>query len=217
MSTTNDPRRREDDNTSDRPRRSQHDQQGALGSVTGAVSSATFGAIDADTATDRGVYDSEPVQEPIDVELGYEPRDFKPGPFGRLAIGFVVLAILGSIVGYYFFGFLRSLDAAKERYASPVMAQPQIPPAPQLQVSPPADMQKYLANEEQLLRSTQWIDQKNGVVRIPIDQAMKLTLQRGLPARQGQGGARDLFSGTYDQTQDLDSEGGVPAGTTVTP
>jgi len=37
--------------------------------------------------------------------------------------------------------------------------------------------------EEDALKSYGWVDRNNGVVRIPIDQAMKLTIQRGLPVR----------------------------------
>ena len=34
-----------------------------------------------------------------------------------------------------------------------------------------------------MLDSYGWVDKNAGVVRIPIDEAMKLTLERGLPAR----------------------------------
>ena len=42
------------------------------------------------------------------------------------------------------------------------------------------------AHEDELLDTYGWVDKNAGVVRIPIDEAMKLTLQRGLPARQGE-------------------------------
>jgi len=35
----------------------------------------------------------------------------------------------------------------------------------------------------QKLDSYGWIDQDNGIVRIPIDRAIDVTVQRGLPAR----------------------------------
>ena len=37
--------------------------------------------------------------------------------------------------------------------------------------------------EEQTLNSYGWVDQQAGVVRIPIDRAMDLLAQRGLPTR----------------------------------
>jgi hypothetical protein len=56
-----------------------------------------------------------------------------------------------------------------------------------------------------LLQGYHWVDQSAGVVQIPIDQAMELLAQRGLPARsaaesqafsdQGQGGPSDSSGG----------------------
>ena len=38
-----------------------------------------------------------------------------------------------------------------------------------------------MKKENEVLGSYDWVDQKNGVVRIPIDRAMDLLAQRGLP------------------------------------
>ena len=40
------------------------------------------------------------------------------------------------------------------------------------------------AAENKILHSYGWIDEKKGVVRIPIERAMELTAQRGLPVRK---------------------------------
>jgi hypothetical protein len=37
--------------------------------------------------------------------------------------------------------------------------------------------------ENKRLTTYGWVDPKSGVVRIPVDQAMKLLAERGLPAR----------------------------------
>ena len=41
------------------------------------------------------------------------------------------------------------------------------------------------AEQRAVLTSYGWLDKANGVVHIPIDRAMALTLERGLPAREG--------------------------------
>ena len=46
------------------------------------------------------------------------------------------------------------------------------------------------AHEEDILNSYGWVDRGNNVVRIPIDRAMKLTLERGLPSRPAAGQGR---------------------------
>ena len=45
------------------------------------------------------------------------------------------------------------------------------------------DLKQYKATEDQILNSYGWVDQKAGVVRIPIDKAMDILLQRGFPVR----------------------------------
>jgi hypothetical protein len=55
------------------------------------------------------------------------------------------------------------------------------PPAPRLQVDPPADLAALRATEAAQLSSYGWEDRTTGVVRIPIDRALALTAERGLP------------------------------------
>jgi hypothetical protein len=61
-----------------------------------------------------------------------------------------------------------------------------LPPEPRLQTVPRLDLQALRAREDEQLQSYGWIDRDAGIVRIPIDEAMKLTLQRGLPTRPPQ-------------------------------
>lgn len=57
------------------------------------------------------------------------------------------------------------------------------PPGPRLQVSPQMDLQAFRAREDAELHTYGWIDRTAGVVRIPIERAMDLVLQRGLPTQ----------------------------------
>jgi hypothetical protein len=58
-----------------------------------------------------------------------------------------------------------------------------LPPSPRLQVAARAELQKYRDAQQEELTTYGWTDQHNGVVRIPIDRAMDLIIERGLPAR----------------------------------
>jgi hypothetical protein len=58
-----------------------------------------------------------------------------------------------------------------------------LPPGPQLQVSPPEDLQAFRSREEAELNTYGWINRTSGIVRIPIERAIDLVLQEGLPAR----------------------------------
>jgi hypothetical protein len=54
-------------------------------------------------------------------------------------------------------------------------------PRPRLEVKGPADLAKLRAAEQADLDSYGWVDRNSGTVRIPIDRAMQLLLERGLP------------------------------------
>jgi hypothetical protein len=53
-------------------------------------------------------------------------------------------------------------------------------------VNPREDLRDLRAQENQTLNGYSWVDRNTGVVRIPIADAMKLTIQRGLPSRPQQ-------------------------------
>jgi hypothetical protein len=100
------------------------------------------------------------------------------------------LAIIG--IGIYFsvwllFGYFNSRQAAANagaiEYPLAASQETRLPPEPRLQIDPRGDLRAMRDEEDKLLESYQWVDKNAGVVRIPIEQAMKLTIQRGLPAR----------------------------------
>jgi hypothetical protein len=57
-------------------------------------------------------------------------------------------------------------------------------PSPQLEVNERDQLDDIRLREEETLNSYGWIDKKAGSVRIPIDRAMDLIAQRGLPTRE---------------------------------
>lgn len=62
-------------------------------------------------------------------------------------------------------------------------------PAPQLEINERTQLNEVRLHEEQTLSTYDWIDQDAGTVRIPIDRAMDLIAQRGLPVRPQPGEA----------------------------
>ncbi|MEP7071670.1 MAG: hypothetical protein ABI839_04735 [Verrucomicrobiota bacterium] len=54
-------------------------------------------------------------------------------------------------------------------------------PSPRLQAHPAADLAFSKRAREKELHSYGWVDRKAGVARIPIERAMELLLERGLP------------------------------------
>jgi hypothetical protein len=56
-------------------------------------------------------------------------------------------------------------------------------PQPRLETNEPMEINDFRLQEDKTLYSYGWVDQQGGVVRIPIDRAMELLAQRGLPTR----------------------------------
>jgi hypothetical protein len=99
---------------------------------------------------------------------------------GLLAVGVVVHVLVWLL-------FL-SLAAGEQvqtppQYPLAVADSERLPPEPRLQTSPRQDLIDLRAQEQQLLQTYGWVDRNAGVVRIPIEEAVRLTLERGLPVR----------------------------------
>lgn len=118
----------------------------------------------------------------IDPSIGYT--------FG-LWLTVAVLISAGIVYGafWYFEGRVRLADEAAQRFPLAV-GRSTVPPAPNLQTQPFKDVYLLRQFEAERLGSYGWIDQEGGIVRIPIDRAMELTLERGLPARADGGDGR---------------------------
>jgi len=58
-----------------------------------------------------------------------------------------------------------------------------VPPAVIRRQDPAADIEQYLAEQNERLHTYGWVNQNAGIVHIPIERAMQLLLQRGLPVR----------------------------------
>jgi hypothetical protein len=94
-----------------------------------------------------------------------------------------LIAALAAGVGAFLIAapFILLLLYPSGRDALPRAADLPTPPAPLLQVDPDADLATLHAQETRDLTTYGWIDRKAGVARIPIDHAMELTAQRGIP------------------------------------
>ena len=57
----------------------------------------------------------------------------------------------------------------------------QLPPEPRLQVAPPQELQTYKATEQARLSTYGWVNKQAGIVHIPIERAMQIIAQSGLP------------------------------------
>jgi hypothetical protein len=114
----------------------------------------------------------------------YETRDANVrGVFNFL----VLLSALIVVAALLCWGLLRhfSRQNAGAASVSPFAETRQLPPGPQLQVNPREDWLKYHDRQEQSLETYAWENRGAGIVRVPIERAMELLLQKGLPVQTG--------------------------------
>ena len=139
---------------------------------------------------------------------GHETSDVGVRPFVWVVVGLAVAAVLGNLVLFGFYNTLSNRIIARQEQPGPMARATQLPPEPRLEISPERNWQATLAEHTQQLNSYGWVDQNAGTARIPIERAMQLTLERGLPTRAGATTLEE--SPDLQQADDLDSEGGQP-------
>ena len=129
-------------------------------------------------------------------ETRYERRDLSPHAVLLFLVGLAVVSVLIYLMLWGFYGYLNSFRGQKVQPISPLQTAHdnlnpptekviQSFPQPRLQPDPPADLNKFRVQEEEILNSYGWADQQAGVAHIPIEQAIDIIAARGLPVRQG--------------------------------
>ena len=124
---------------------------------------------------------------------GFEREDMT----AQSVLGFLIsLAVGGVIVYFVIWGLYHFMDArqrARQPQPGPLVKQVEMDtrkvspdditrfPQPRLEQNERLEINDFRLKEEQTLNSYGWVDQKAGVVRIPIERAMQLLAQRGLP------------------------------------
>jgi hypothetical protein len=124
--------------------------------------------------------------QPHHDDVAHEASDVNFRAIVQFGVGFLVLGAVVYLVVWLFFGFLSErASRASGQLAYPLAAgqQDRVPPEPRLQTNPRADLRELRESEDKRLDSYGWVDRNAGIVHIPIDDAIKLTLQRGLPSR----------------------------------
>jgi hypothetical protein len=119
-------------------------------------------------------------------DVHHETTDVNFRAILAFGAGMIVVAVGIYFLVWLLFGYFTSREAQRVPPEYPLAASQgeRVPPEPRLQTSPREDLRDLRASEEALLDSYGWVDKNAGVLRIPIDEAIRLTLRRGLPTRK---------------------------------
>jgi hypothetical protein len=130
-----------------------------------------------------------PERELRNEDVRFEPKDVSHDYV--ILTGASVLIVVWAIVGllFFYFSYLSHYRAEVSPPTIPYEEGTQkLPPEPRIQASPTADLQTLRARENGILTHYRWIDQSKGIVAIPIDRAIELVAQRGIPPQKAPAG-----------------------------
>jgi hypothetical protein len=101
-----------------------------------------------------------------------------------------VVTVMCQVLMWGLFAALETRADGRDVARAPLAApQGQAPPGPNLiAILPgtqgePAALKDFRAKENEILTTYGWSDKNTGTIRIPIDRAKELLLERGLPTR----------------------------------
>ena len=130
-------------------------------------------------------------------EPGFEREDLGARGVFAFMIGLAIVGVAIYFIVITMYSFLDKYERSQMTTASPlvtskgamsrVVTQEDMDKAfkengaPMLERNEGSDLRKDLVNQENQLNSYGWVDEKDGVAHIPIERAMELTVQRGLP------------------------------------
>ena len=123
-------------------------------------------------------------REPTDaVEAGHEVSDLQPGRIALFGIAIVIAMGLAVIITSLLIHY-RATQYSKREIPLPRLAKErEVTTQPRLEVNPRQGLSEMRAGEQATLSSYGWVDKDAGIVRIPVDRAMEILANRGLPVR----------------------------------
>jgi hypothetical protein len=156
-------------------------------------------------------------------EVGFERQDLTAHAVFAFLMG---LAVAGVLVYFVVWGIYRSMDAYERRHQpqqSPLVKTTEADtrivspdevtkfPQPRLERNERLEINDFRLREEQALNSYGWVDEKTGVLRIPIERAMQLVAQRGLPTTPKAGTAPSAEVNVVNQAAERSDTSGPGA------
>ena len=104
----------------------------------------------------------------------HETRDIRARPLLAFAAGLVLFLLVALVL-------LRVIFGAEPPWQPEGRAARGNAATPALQHDPAGDQAAFAARQRQALERLEWVDRKAGIARIPVEEAMRIVAERGLP------------------------------------
>ena len=111
----------------------------------------------------------------------YEHTDAAVWPIVKFMAWLAASAVIIHVgLGFVYEFMIQQSMELEQPYPLAAGQDERLPPAPRLQQFPANELYQFRQTEQSLLDRYGWMNREAGVVHIPIDQAMRLTLERGM-------------------------------------
>jgi hypothetical protein len=120
------------------------------------------------------------------VDVVHEESDVNVSAIIRYGIGLLVIAAVLHVFLWWLQGTYSRQSQRAQTQVYPLASgqQDRLPPSPRFQENPQQELQDLRAKQKALLDGYGWVNKDAGVARIPIEDAMKIVVERGVPARE---------------------------------
>ena len=140
----------------------------------------------------------------VSLARAHEVQEVNVRAILRFAVGLLVVLVVAQLVLWWVLTPTSGGFPVPQMELHPAKVTPVTVPGPGIEAQPALDRAAALAPAYERITSYGWLDEPNGIVYIPIDRAMELLVQRGLPASQN----REPPDFALPPAYRLDSRGG---------
>jgi hypothetical protein len=116
---------------------------------------------------------------------GHEHTDTNVSMIVQFAVWLTASAVVVHLLMWFTFAVFAKVRENTGPAEFPLAAQQgaRLPSGPRLQAKPANEIYDFRVRENATLEGYSWVDKNAGTVRIPISDAMRMTVERGLPFR----------------------------------
>jgi hypothetical protein len=127
---------------------------------------------------------------PHHSDVSFEERDIKVGTIYWYLIALGLATVAALIISIFVYRFTSSLATSSDVLPPPSRAAlgKDFPPEPRLQgvpghvTDPQKDLRYKLKADIDSNEKLQWLDKNAGIAQIPVEDAMKIVAEKGLPS-----------------------------------
>jgi hypothetical protein len=125
----------------------------------------------------------------LNAEVTFETTDISVGSIVGLGVALLLTLFVSLLIVWATFRTMDAEQRANQTIISPLRIgmAPEFPPNPRLQGSPgnpvlgPQELSSVISQSRSQLDGSGWVNSATGVTHIPIQQAMEMIVQHGLP------------------------------------